>query len=208
MFFAACSSFSISNSRMRRSPELWGARGVGCRGRRCAAAFPAAVAVNSAVALLKNHQRPRDVKMDQFVTEEVEVQALARDIGSEHRRTGGMVTAEFLDRSLQVDILNAGTMDNGYLIFAQSQILGEILFEETQCLDALGENDDAVVGLSWIPVEKAAWLQDFNQALVLGEVAGSNIFQSFRNAGQGNAVLVSIRARFLFDLSQALANCL
>ena len=99
-------------------------------------------------------------------------------------------------------------MDNGYLIFAQSQILGEVLFEETQCLDALGENDDAVVGVSRIPVEKAAWLQDFNQALVLGEVAGSDVFQSFRNAAQGNAVLVGIRAGFLLDLSQALANCL
>ena len=91
-------------------------------------------------------------------------------------------------------------MDNRHLPWLQLQIACEVLLEETQCLDALGENDDSVGGVSGIPVQIAAWLQHLHQALILGEIAGSNAFQGFCDAAQGDAILLGIRAGFLFDL--------
>ena len=66
MFFGACSSFSMSSSRMRRSPRILGFAGFGgdVGDERL---LLLAVPVDAAVALLEDHQRPGNVEVDQLV---------------------------------------------------------------------------------------------------------------------------------------------
>ena len=109
------------------------------------------VAVDAAVPLLEDHQRPGNVEVDQLVTEEVEVEAFARDVGGKQQAHWRAVAPEVLDHLLEVDVLDAGAVDNGDLVGLQLQVAGEVLFEETQRLDTLGEEDDAVVGIRQDP---------------------------------------------------------
>ena len=56
-----------------------------------------AVAIDAAIALLENHERPRQIEMDQPVAEVVEIEPLGRHIRTEHHSDGVILAPEAID---------------------------------------------------------------------------------------------------------------
>ena len=133
------------------------------------------VAVDSAVPLLEDHKRPGDIEMDQLMAEEMEVETFARDVGREQQAHWSAVATEVLNHFLKIDVFDAGAMDHGHLFGLQLQIAGEVL-RSRKCKVSIRSVKRTIrsAGLAGIPVQKATRLQHLHQALVLGEVAGTD----------------------------------
>src|SRR5579863_3355440 len=86
------------------------------------------------------------------------------------------------------------------------QVADKILFQESQCLDTLSEQDNTVIGVGRIPLHVALRPENLHESLVLNEVSRADTLQGFRDLSQGLAVTLRIRAGFRLDLTQALAN--
>src|ERR1035437_981032 len=81
-----------------------------------------------------------------------------------------------------------------------------MLPQEHEGFDALGEDDEAVTGLFGVPVEVAAYAQEGEQPLVLGELVWSNGVDGIGERAQGVAVPLGFRGCHAFDLFQALLD--
>ena len=144
-----------------------------------------AVAVDAAVALLEDHERPGDVEVDHPVAEEVEVDALRGHVGGDEEPNRGLFLAEVLDDPLLLDVGQAA-VEHLDLFSLQAEVRRQVLFEELQGLDALGEDDQPVPGS--LPVQpKPCWLvpDELQELLVLAEVAGRDLLRRRRRALQG-----------------------
>ncbi len=113
------------------------------------------VAVDPAVALLEHHERPRHVEVDHPVREVVEVDPLGGDVGGEEEPDRGLVAPEVLDDPLLVHVREPAVEDL-HLLVLQPEVPLEVLVQELQRLDALGEDDEAVLGVVRRPAEPAA----------------------------------------------------
>ncbi len=99
-----------------------------------------AIAIDAPVALLKDHQRPWQVKVYESVAEVMEIQALGRHVRTEQQPQRILPAPEALD-----DLLLRGigklAMHERDLLVVQAQIALQLTMQPAQGLEALGEHD-------------------------------------------------------------------
>ena len=127
---------------------------------------PLPVAVDPAVPLLEDHQRPRHVEVDEPVALIVKVDALGRDVGADQQTQRARRIAEVLDDALLVHVAQAAVEDLD-LVVPEPQVHREPSLEPLQRFDALGEHDQAIVRIAGLPLERPAAADRGEQRLVL-----------------------------------------
>ena len=134
-----------------------------------------AVAIHAPVALLKDHQRPWQVKMDEAVAEVVEIQALRRHVRTEQQPQGILQTPEALDDLLLRGIRELAVHERDLLV-AQVQIALQLTMQPAQGLKALGEHHHTVCCIAHGP-PRLGGLQVRQQPLILAEIVGIDAAQ-------------------------------
>ena len=130
------------------------------------------VAVHPAVALLEDHQRPRQVEVDEPVALVVQVDPLRRHVGADQQAQRARPVAEVFDHPLLVHVAQAA-VERPDLLGAEPQVFGEPCAQPFQRFDPLGEDDQPVRRVVRAPVERPAAADGGEQRLVLRVVAGA-----------------------------------
>ena len=115
-----------------------------------------AIAVHTAIALLKDHQRPGNVEMNQPVCLIVQVEALGRHIRRNEQPQRGMGTTKIFHRLLDL-LIRQLAVQNGHGLSFQAQHGGQVLLQKMQGFDALGKEDQAVGGVGAGPAPLGQW---------------------------------------------------
>ena len=134
-----------------------------------------AVAIDAPVALLKDHQRPRQVEVDKSVAEVMEIQALGRHIRTEQQPQGILPAPEALDDLLLRGIGELAVHERDLLV-VQAQIALQLTMQPAQGLKALGEHDHAVCRIAQGPPGLGR-REIGQQPLVLAEFVGIDTAQ-------------------------------
>ena len=129
-----------------------------------------AVAVHPAIALLEDHERPRQVEVHQAVAEVVQVQALAGHVRAQQDAHGVVQAAKAVHQFLLFGVGHLA-MQHGQLVGLHLQVGSELLLQPAQGFNAFGEDDEAVCGVVGFPGEVGR-AQVGQQALVLAEAGG------------------------------------
>ena len=128
------------------------------------------VAVHAAVALLEDHQRPRQVEVDEPVALVVQVDALRRHVRADQQAQRAGRVAEVVHHPLLVHVAQAA-VEHRDLIRAETQVGGEPFAQPRQRFDALGEDRQPVRRVVRAPGGRPAAADVRQQRLVLGVLA-------------------------------------
>src|SRR5690242_15327490 len=122
-----------------------------------------AVTIYSAVPLLKNHERPRNIEVNELVRKEVEIDAFAGYIGSDQQSNRGLFPTEILDCVLKLFVIALLAMQCMNLLGFQLQVLLQPLAKKFQCFHALSKDNKAIIDFFRMPIEFAARTDQFEQ---------------------------------------------
>ena len=114
------------------------------------------IAVHAAIALLKNHERPGNVEVNQPVCLVVQVETLGGHIRRNEQPQRGVGTAKIFHCLLDLLIRQLAVQDSHGLSF-QAQHGGQVLVQKMQGFDALGKEDQAVGGVGAGPAPLGQW---------------------------------------------------
>jgi len=87
-----------------------------------------AVAINTAISLLKGEERPRNIEVEETVGLVVEVNALRGDVGADEDTEGGAGAAEVLDNGVLV-VVGEATVKGDDFGLLQLQVTAKVMGE-------------------------------------------------------------------------------
>ena len=172
-----------------------------------------AEAVDAAVALLEGDERPGHVVVHEVVAGVVQVEPLAGSIGAEEQADVALAVVEVLDEGVLLlvglptvedgdggggPLAVVGFVDGG---LGEAVAGGELVAEEVQGVDALGEHDDALARLAGGVAEL---VEEAEQALQLGLLGrGGFLGEGEQGAEHGEVVVHLHRGVALLELGDA-----
>lgn len=110
------------------------------------------ITIDPAIALLKHHERPRHVRVNQAVAVVVQVQALTGHVRAQQHTDGVVLSAKAIDQQLLFGIGHLA-MQKLDLVALELQVVAQLLLQPAQGFNALRENNEAVTGVSFLPSE-------------------------------------------------------
>lgn len=148
-----------------------------------------AVAVNTAVALLEDHQRPGDVEVDHPVAEMVQVDTFRGDIRADQQAQRTALLVEGLNGGCKLTVWHITTQHANLAGFERA-VARQVVLEELEGTDALGEDHQAIVILLAPAKAVCAFAcEQLTQTLILAELRDVDRLDRRQQAVEGIDIL-------------------
>ena len=134
-----------------------------------------AISVDSTISLLEHHQRPRNVEMNQTMTQVVKIQAFRCNIRCNQNTNRRFRSAKILNNALLFSVAHpTGNLLNGVCL--QSKVLAKSFGKILHGFDTLSKDNNTVTAICWIPSVFFTF-EEIKEFLIACKICRSNCLQ-------------------------------
>ena len=169
--------------------------------------FGLSVTIDTAIALLKRHQRPGDVKVNQAVAETMQIKTFTGNVGCEHQTHGRIGLIKALD-SVHEILVAVVTFKNDDLFFLEGKCSRQMCFQEGKRLTTFGEDNQTILGIFFVPTEfrTISSVKQIDETLEFAEILnldrlkfGQEVFECRNVVGKRLARCLVVLSTQLFE---------